>query len=66
MRDYTSRPMGVENYRPQSADFGSKLPYAKYHQHGTRNMPARRVLFPTRQLDASVADRIKRYLLTGE
>ena len=31
----------IQNEQPLSLSLGTKLPYAKYHQNGTRRMPAR-------------------------
>lgn len=34
----------IQNEQPLSLSLGTKLPYAKYHQNGTRRMPARPLL----------------------
>lgn len=66
MRDsYVSRPMSVEDYRRKEASFGSDDPKAEFHQYGTRNMPARPVLFRTPEVDATVANVLAHYIATG-
>lgn len=66
LRDsYTSRPMSVENHHRQRAEFGSDDPKASWHQHGTRNMPARPVLVRTPEVDGTVADVLRHYIATG-
>lgn len=37
----TKRPFGIENLTGSVARFGTDVPYAGYHQTGTRFMPAR-------------------------
>ena len=46
MRDsFTSRPMAIERYYPDHADFGSDVEYAEYHQTGTsRGLPRRPIV----------------------
>jgi len=65
LRSLTSRPMGVERYNAHSATFGSDVPYARFHQHGTRYMPARPPIPTTRRmspLTRAIRDRIADYL----
>lgn len=57
------RPFDVDRVTPDSATFGTKTPYAKYHQTGTRFMPKRVVIPPLqpaqgRLLRKIVADHI--------
>lgn len=40
----TGRPLGVEVITDDRALFGTGVPYAGYHQHGTPKMPRRRPL----------------------
>lgn len=37
----TQRPFGIDRVGPTFAEFGTNIPYAQYHQHGTPHMPAR-------------------------
>lgn len=45
--------------------FGSKLPYAKYHQTGTRNMPRRPPLEFTEPTKRAVVKILQRYIVEG-
>lgn len=42
--ELTRRPLGVEHIRAQEVDAGTDISYAKFHQRGTRRMPARRLV----------------------
>lgn len=42
-RELTNRPLGVEHLRASELVAGTDLPYARFHQRGTRRVP-RRVL----------------------
>lgn len=41
IRSLTSRPMDIERYGPRSAEYGTSVPYAHWHQTGTSRMVAR-------------------------
>lgn len=41
---FTKRPLPIEEYRPDSATFGSDDEKAAFHQHGTSRMPQRQIL----------------------
>lgn len=57
---------GVREVDPYGFVFGSMLDYARYHQEGTVNMPARPPL-EFREADKVLwLKRIQRYLVTGE
>lgn len=59
MEDLTGTPMGVERYTPRAAEFGTDIDYAKFHDTGTRYMPARKPMVTTpglrRELNRVVA-----------
>ena len=40
----------------KEATFGTNIKYAEFHQSGTRNMPARPVVFVTEQYERKWAD----------
>ena len=40
-RSLTSRPLGVEDIRPQEMTIGSNVAHGRFHQQGTATMPAR-------------------------
>jgi hypothetical protein len=42
--ELTRRPLGVEHIRAQEVTGGTSLSYAKFHQRGTKKMPARRLV----------------------
>lgn len=43
---------GIYIVRPTSMTVGTALPYAKYHQNGTPNMPARKLIGTPRKADS--------------
>ncbi len=47
-------------------DYGSKLPYAEFHQRGTRKMPQRRPVEFTESARRNTIKILQRYLITGE
>jgi hypothetical protein len=66
MRDsLTSRPMDIEEYHAEYADFGSTDEKLPFHQYGTRRMPRREVLFWHEPLVARTVRRVKNYIVTG-
>lgn len=42
--ELTGRPLGVEHIRASEVDAGTDIPYARFHQGGTRRMPPRRLV----------------------
>ena len=48
-----------------SAEFGTKVEYAKFHQYGTRRMPARKVLFEPRGFAQDLAQKASLYVSSG-
>lgn len=66
LRDsFTSRPMGVERYSPQSATFGSDDYRAGFHHHGTSDIPARPILRATEQMAEDASAILARYITEG-
>lgn len=56
----------VERATDSGLEFGSRIGYGRFHQHGTRNMPRRRVVDLTEQNKRDVMKTLQRYLRTGE
>lgn len=65
-RTLTSRPMQIEEHHEQYADFGSRDPKLPFHQHGTRFMPQREVLFWHEPLIARTTRRVRNYIVSGD
>lgn len=53
----TTRPLGLERIRPHDVEAGSNVPYARYHQDGTKRMPARKLINATQVRREGVATR---------
>ena len=56
---------GIRIILPGSMAFGSTVKYAPYHQHGTKNMPRRRVLELTEAERRADLKTIQRFIVTG-
>jgi len=52
------------NKRTASFSFGGEI--AKFHQYGTRNMPARRIIFTPEKWVDEVAEMISEYIVEGK
>lgn len=65
-RDMTVRPLGFETFSQQSLSAGTRLRYARFHQRGTRNMPARPIV-DGRQVDRENAagSAVKNWIVHG-
>lgn len=48
-----------------SAQFGTDVEYAKFHQYGTTKMPARKIIFEPRGFTKDVAEKVKEHVLKG-
>lgn len=59
----SSSPLNV--IRNMSATFAIDSPIAKFHQYGTRDMPARKVLFVPRDFDRDINKQATRYIVNG-
>jgi phage gpG-like protein len=55
LRSLTELPHGASESRPDRLVFGTDVPYARFHQYGTRTMPRREV--------AGLADPTRREML---
>lgn len=51
---------------PMSAEFGTEVEYAKFHQYGTKFMPARRVVYDPPGFSRDLASMAARYVSRGE
>jgi len=60
-----SEPDQVKDFQPLSATFGTRVPYARYHQRGTKRMPARPVLQPTQRDVDRMVSRLFRFAERG-
>lgn len=56
-------PGNVFEVRPDGLTIGSSWFTAPYHQHGTRKMPARRVIGISWEMRADIRDRIQSYVM---
>lgn len=45
--ELTGRPLGMERIEASSVEAGTDIAYARFHQFGTRRMPARRLINAT-------------------
>lgn len=50
---------------PKWAEFGTDVEYAKYHQYGTRFMPARKVVYDPRGFSEDLARKAASYVVRG-
>ena len=46
-----------------SAEFGTNVEYAKFHQYGTTKMPARKIIFEPRGFTRDIAEKVKEHVL---
>jgi phage gpG-like protein len=60
-----SEPDQVKEFAPMYAVFGTRVPYARYHQRGTRRMPARPILQPTQRDVDRMVSRLYRFAERG-
>ncbi|HYD01049.1 MAG TPA: hypothetical protein VEB22_07465 [Phycisphaerales bacterium] len=66
LRASTAKGRGhVRIATPQSLTVGTRLPYARFHQHGTGRMPARQVIAPSPQFLHRVAGMMLYYVAGG-
>jgi hypothetical protein len=64
--DFTRRPMNIERVDEHSGTFGSSRKPAKWHQRGTRKMPARPIARATDDLHASAKRHLTRHIVHGD
>jgi len=55
----------VRDIGARTAEFGTSIPYAKWHQSGTRNMAQRKPLFLPRLMADRTANAVAEYLVHG-
>lgn len=48
-----------------SATFGTRVEYAKFHQYGTKYMPARKIVFEPRGFANDLASKAATYVANG-
>lgn len=65
-RDMTLRPLGFESFSQQGLALGTRVPYARFHQRGTKHMPARPIVNAA-QVDAENAAgaAVKNWIVNG-
>lgn len=62
----THRPMGVERYHLDSAEFGSDDPKAIFHQRGTRRgIPPRPMVVVNQKMRTDITDILAKYITDG-
>jgi phage gpG-like protein len=65
-RSLTSLTNSAETITPTSASFGTTVEYAKFHQYGTRKMPARTIIFCPIEFADNVADKARDHILNDK
>ena len=65
-RSLTDMKGSVNVVRPRSAEFGTSVEYAKFHQNGTRHMPKRQVVFEPPLFARKLASRSADWIVEGE
>lgn len=63
---FTVRPLDIDRVDHNSGTFGSARKPAKFHQHGTRFMPARPIARATEDLKAAAKRHIVRHIVRGD
>lgn len=53
------------NIGAKSAEFGTKVEYAKFHQYGTTRMPSRKIVFEPRGFARDLASKAAGYVANG-
>lgn len=66
MRGFADRPMDIERIDRNSSEFGSGRKPAKWHQRGTRHMPARPIARADDSLRASAKGHLRRHIMRGD
>lgn len=64
-RDLTTLAGRVNHIGFKSATFGTDLEYAKFHQHGTRFMPARKIVFVPKDFARQLGEKVGEYVVYG-
>lgn len=56
---------GVSDIGRRTATFGTRVPFAKYHQTGTRFMPQRKIIFVNSVMALRTANVVSEYIMHG-
>tara|TARA_B100001996_G_C18170349_1_gene404180 strand:- start:23 stop:517 length:495 start_codon:yes stop_codon:yes gene_type:complete len=64
-RDLTTLSGRANHIGLRSAQFGTDLDYAKFHQTGTRFMPARKIVFVPKDFARELAKEVAEYVVYG-
>lgn len=64
--DLTQRPFGIEVITPYEMTVGTRIPYATFHQHGTKNMPMRKPMDLTTEVREQMVKTLQRFVMVGE
>jgi phage gpG-like protein len=64
-RQLTTLSGRVNHVGMRSATFGTNLDYARFHQHGTRFMPARKIVFVPKGFARELGEKVGEYLVYG-
>lgn len=65
MTGFTRRPLVIERVDSNSGTFGSDRKPAKWHQHGTRRMPARPIARKDDELKDAASRHLSRHIMHG-
>lgn len=55
----------IREIRSQSATFGTSIPYARFHQRGTLNMPERPPIVESDLLNELISQKVAEYIVEG-
>lgn len=55
----------VNKIEKRSAQFGTNVEYAPFHQYGTTKMPARQIIFEPKGFRNDIADKMESYVANG-
>jgi phage gpG-like protein len=53
----------INKITPLSAEFGTDVEYAKFHQYGTTKMPARKIIFEPKGFAVDLAKKAKQHVM---
>lgn len=56
---------GVNSIGRTTAEFGTNISYAKFHQYGTSKMPKREIVFEPAGFSAALAERVAKWTADG-
>lgn len=61
-KSLTARPMGIEHITSEYVELGTDVPYAQYHQRGSRRLPQRKPVHLNEQMKRDLMKLLQRYL----